>query len=76
MKMFQYFERVASVSIDAGKAHCLSFMLVKKKKKMEKRNSISQNQSLESTFDTKNTEEAQSHEQANANSGSIKGFFA
>lgn len=48
----------------------------KKKKKMEKRNSISQNQSLESTFDTKNTEEAQSHEQANANSGSIKGFFA
>lgn len=43
---------------------------------MEKRNSISQNQSLESTFDTKNTEEAQSHEQANANSGSIKGFFA
>ena len=69
--MFWHFERVASVSIDVGKANCLSSMLVFKKKK-----GISQNRSLESTFDTKIAEKAQSHEQANANSGGIKGFFA
>jgi len=61
---------VARVSIAVGKAHRLSATLVLRK------NSVSQEQSLENNSDTKNTEEARSHEEANANSGGIKVFFA